>query len=233
MAIVSLMLIFLVFFLPAMLFARIGNPSSKLLRRKKVAIGLLLGYVGLLVLAGIVYEWLPGKNPELKMVGEREADETGNQLYEDLLEGRIDSVAAAYIKDEWDFEVTGNSLRIFGPSEHYSDVEIVVERKQEEDGRVEGFSIAHAAVDGMDLTSEMVRIGVEPTGDTLTIINSGETRLDFQVIKKDFVVNQFTGEKSSVELGHSMTSRQILYLRIPRNLDLVNDQGLFLNYVGH
>ncbi|MBW8350672.1 hypothetical protein K0H71_14625 [Bacillus sp. IITD106] len=184
----------------------------------------LFTYAILLVLSVFVYEVFPHDVKELPIANVGKLD----RLDADIYDGKIEDIDPAFIRENMKFDYSGKELRIH-QVDGYS--EVVAERKSVNDGVVEIKYIAGTVVDGLDLTDEVTPVKMTLDHNTLNLVFlPGQKDINFTMYKKEFVINQFTGKKA-FDMG-SISDSRYLYLKIPKDLKLVNTDDTYINYVG-
>src|SRR5690606_16257674 len=105
---------------------------------------------------------------------------------------------------------------------------IVLERKTVNDGLVEAKYYASVVMDKVDVTQELHSLDVKLENDTIQLIGSSGVRLyNYNIYQKEFTITQFTSESDSI-LDHSSTKIDYLYLKIPKDLKLINHTNMYL-----
>lgn len=209
--------------------------SKSFMKNKRVMKSLLIVYGAVLVLSVFVFEWLP---LEVKDVTYAKTEKQIRKEHIDLIDkienGQTDEIDPAYIQNTWQFEYNADQLYMHQVEEIF-DYTIVIERKSENDGFIEGAFYASNILSGIDITDEMQDLlDVSLNGDTLSISNlSGDTVYDFTVYKKEFVITQFTKDQASnFKIGEAHFEEiKYLYLRVPKDLELIKEEGMFIHYV--
>ncbi|MBS4210145.1 hypothetical protein [Bacillus sp. FJAT-50079] len=206
-----------------------SNPNRK--RIVKIVVGL---YFSILIAAPLVYGLLPNKPSHIVFVKEKEANERTVQLRNALFHGRTDTIEADFIKNQWKFEYDGSKLQI-APTEGFFEGEIVIERKTEADGMIEATYYMSTILAQVDVTKDLIVPNIKLNKDRLEIAsNPGTIEISYSFMKKEFPISQFTGENLFASyFSEPRQSVDILYLRIPKNVDVINDQYLAISYIGH
>ncbi|MBS4179028.1 hypothetical protein [Lederbergia citrea] len=233
MAIIPLLIIIAIVVLPSILIMQGVNSSNKRIKSKRLIKTILGCYLAILLLSIALYGLLPTKASQVVVVKEKEADQITDHLYTDIFNGKIQKVDLTFIKDKWTLDYKGEKLKIV-QTEGFFEGTIVVERKLENDGEIEGTYYASTIVGGIDVTKEIEPVRVRLVGSKLELAGMPETvNLEYAISKKEFIVNQFTGESFVQSDSDAYRDFQVLYLRIPRNLDLIDEQDMPIHYVGH
>ncbi|MEK3889188.1 hypothetical protein [Bacillus sp. FSL K6-3431] len=206
------------------------RSKNKYMKNKRVTMTFLGSYLTILCISAIVYGLLPVENANIHAITEKEVNRISDVFNENIFSGKTENMDPAFIKDEWTLDYDKDKLTILQP-EGYFDGMIVIERKPEDDEKIEGTYYANAIIGGVDVTPEIIPTKVDLNGDTLELIIPAMVELKFSLTKKEFPINQFTEEGRFKRNPSSFTENQLLYLRIPQNLEIINNQDLFIHYV--
>ncbi|MBS4219804.1 hypothetical protein KHA96_15930 [Bacillus sp. FJAT-49711] len=188
----------------------------------------LFTYAALLVLSVFVYEMLPHEIKELPKAKVVNLD----TLDSDVFNGRIEDIDPSLIREEWKFDYSDKELQI-RQVEGYFDGTIIVDRKPESDGLIELKYIAASNLDGFDVTDEMSPLNAEIQNNNLNLsFKSRQRGISFTTYKKEFVINQFTGGiDQNLGSAGSFGEARYVFLKIPRDLEIVEDEDLWINYI--
>lgn len=186
----------------------------------------LFTYAVLLVLSVFVYEMLPRDIKELPIAKVTNLDKLESALFN----GRIDEVDSSLIREEWKFDYSGKELQI-RQAEGYLDGAIIVDKKPENDGLIEVKYIAASNLDGFDITDEMKPLNTELQNNNLNLnFISGQREISFTTYRKEFVINQFTRKDRDMRSSMSFGEARYVYLKIPKDLKIVEDENIWVNY---
>lgn len=173
----------------------------------------------------------PDPNSDEEM---QEIDSIINRFFEALHEGRIEEYDAAEQTGSWRFDYSGEQLNMFTiDGEHYFNSLIVVERKEVNDGIIEIASFTPLLPRQMPLVMKPPELTLENNNLIVTLPNQEHI---IQVgFHHDFTVTQFTGNhtrnQNSGFFGY--LGRQVLHMRIPKDLVINETNGLNLFYPGN
>ncbi|MCM3693594.1 hypothetical protein [Neobacillus niacini] len=204
-------------------------------RMKKILQGsrlrwMLGGYVAILLICTGVSPLLPDKEVTYKVIkNSQDLDKESTELYEAAIEGNIDKVDNKYINKRWSFGYEEQELTIATENNELINTAVIVERKTVNDGKIEALHFkTRSGVNNMEITELEKPIRAELKGNTLTIKNPEKVKLKFSQFQHAFTVNQFTGEKPFSRSTHFYGGTSILYLKIPKDLKLVDHS--YINY---
>lgn len=199
-------------------------------KNKKIVTALIIIYATVLILSPFIYELLPKTGEEIPKVQEKNLEQKTMELEQAIYDGRLTDINPEYIRKTWQQPYKGNELNLQQTVEET--VPIVVERKQENDGMIEGKYIASVIHQGMDFSDKVRSIEFNLSDDTLKLEEAGEF-LEFKgvIAERDFVLSQFTESRNIFAEG---TIRQVrfIYLQIPKDLQLRENDDLYINYTG-
>ncbi|PWA07914.1 hypothetical protein DCC39_15840 [Pueribacillus theae] len=195
---------------------------------------LFIGYALLLLLSFALYEFVISKNiTVINPVSEAEEEKEVNKFFEAINEGNIDKIESAYIvkQDEVDFQ--SNKLMIETEDDDYFDPSVVVERKPENDQKIDViYYKTKPLIKEIDIMKEIKPIQMNWKGDTLTFMKPEEATFDFAMFKKEFPISQFTGEDWFELNSNGFIGYQVIYLRVPKDLQIEEKSDVFIDYVG-
>ncbi|GIN96662.1 hypothetical protein J6TS1_25320 [Siminovitchia terrae] len=212
----------------------IKGMQRNVLKNKHYVKLLLIGYGLVLIAAVFIFEALPisEKEPDFNQLTDEQLDEEMNQFIETLLDGRTNEVDTRYVLNEWQWKYSGKEIRI--EDQDWFDGSVIVERKPENDGMIEGTYYSKSIAGGIDITNEYRPLNVTLEKDTMHVKGKwGEKDLKFTIYEKEFVITQFTGGgKGAMDYGGFMEI-DYLYLKIPKDLKLKpTNEDLYIHYVG-
>ncbi|RRN72884.1 hypothetical protein EI200_06835 [Peribacillus simplex] len=195
----------------------------------KVTHWLLFIYIGVLLLGTafvpfIIDDSMSQKGMEKVVDTDRELSD----LYSNLNKGEIDQVDAKYLMKERNFSDYQNKT-IKVKSSNGDGSQILVERKTNNDDTIEAFIFGNGLIiDGYDFSRKLKPYHLELKDDTLTINLPQQQDINLIITKADFPIRQFTGESI---INPSFSTDQVVYLRIPNNLELIADDHVFLEFI--
>lgn len=195
---------------------------------KKVVKTLLILYAAILILSVFIFELLPQKEEGIPRV--RDERKT-HELEQAIFDGRLEVIDPMMIRDEWKKDFQGDTLMITVDSNEVY-LPIVIERKPENDGVIEGKYIVSFQYNGLDFSEKINPVEVVLNGDRLHVMGAGTyISIKTATYQKEFVLSQFSGKRGSMfEDDHR--NIQFLYLRIPHDVEIEGNDDLFLHYTG-
>ncbi|MGJ7922066.1 hypothetical protein [Neobacillus sp. LXY-4] len=225
--------LFILFILIAISFfiAKIFN-NRKILINNRVQ-WIFAGYVVILLISAGIVTLLPvNKMTYEKIDNSEDLSKENEELYYAAVEGRINEVNPALINKQWTFNYSEKTLHIEVEKEGEFYNQIVVEKKETNDQKIEAvFLKSRSVVNDWDVTKLINPIRVRLTGDTLKIINPEFVKIEFSQLGSVFAINQFTGTGWTNNNSSFIDGQSILYLKIPKDLELIEKKYVNLQFV--
>ncbi|MCM3568582.1 hypothetical protein [Neobacillus mesonae] len=192
------------------------------------------GYFAFLIICMIVSFFLPDKSmTELKKVNVDVMEKESMDLYHAAQAGNIEEFNDNFLYKKWEFDFQGNQLKMKKNSDTFFDVNVMVERKEKNDGHIEaGFYMTRSEVNNLDISKLAHPPQLEIADGQLLITNSPKNKIRLAQFTNTFPVRQFNGEKLFGHESHSGEGQTILYMKIPKNLQFDDTSNLNLEYVG-
>ncbi|GIN71960.1 hypothetical protein J14TS2_24350 [Bacillus sp. J14TS2] len=220
----------LIGFLYWKLIRNLATGKGGIFKNKKIVKVLIIIYATALILSPIIYEFLPKTSEEIPRVQDKNLDQKTMELEQAIYDGRLADINPEYIRETWQQPYEGNELNLQQTVEET--VPIVIERKQENDGMIEGKYIASVIYQALDFSDKIRSIEFNLSDDTLNLEEVGEF-FEFKgiTVERDLVLSQFTESRNIFTEG---TIRQVrfIYLQIPKDLQLQVNADLSFNYTG-
>ncbi|MDR7238474.1 hypothetical protein [Neobacillus drentensis] len=195
---------------------------------------IVAGYISLLLICGMVVTFSSAKNrADFKTINIDELDKESAALDNAAVAGKIDTVDKKYIEKKWSFDYQDQKLNVVLVNGEFLNTQIFVERKKTNDHKIEAISYrTRSSVNEMDISKRINPTRLELAEGTLSLRNPKKTTLEFSVFNHVFAVNQFTGGDSLFSHHSSFYDGQsILYMRIPKDLELINKSDLNIQFV--
>lgn len=192
------------------------------------------GYLAILLICAGMDMVLPIKGrTDMKMVHTEDLEKESLALYNDALAGRIDQVDHSFIAKKWSFDFHERKLNLEVVNDQFLDIQILVERKKTNDDKVEAvFYKTRSSVNDMDTTKLINPPQIKLEGNGIALMSPNKSKIDFSRFQNVFTVTQFTGG-DSLYSHHTdfFQGQKLLYLRIPKDLQLIDKSDLNLQYV--
>lgn len=191
------------------------------------------GYVAILLICVGIDALLPSNEiPDRKIVNNQDLEKERLDLVDFAAKGRIDQVDSKYIDKKWNLDYPDHQLDIAVKNDEFFSEQIVVERKKTNDNKIEAiYYKSRSSMNDMDITELINTPSLELGGNRLTLIKPEKVMLKFTQFQNAFTVTQFTGE---IGINHSTSffeGQSMLYLKIPKDLELADKSNLNINFV--
>jgi hypothetical protein len=142
--------------------------------------------------------------------------------------GKFNEINPKMLKAEWDAEYDDKQLNLAVQNGDNFNVFVVVERKEINDEKIEvKFYKSTSSADSYKINP----IGIELSGDTLFLIKPEPVKVNFSQFENPFTINQFTGDKWFQHDTNFVHGQNVIYLQIPKNLQLVDKSDINFQYV--
>jgi len=235
MAIIPLLLTAIIIITLAILTARAVNRNVN--RKGKYSYSrrvcwIFSGYVAVLLICVVLDTVHPGNIVDgWKKVDTKGLEKESIDLYDAALEGEIANIGSI-LRKEWSFDYHGQQLDVVVTQDEYLNASVIVERKHNNDDKIEAaFYQTRQSVNGMDITELAKPPHLEIAEDGLLLSNPKKNKIKYSEFTNVFSVKQFTGEDFFRHDSNFSGGQSILYLRIPKDLELIDKTGINLNYI--
>jgi hypothetical protein len=190
---------------------------------------LISGYAVILLISAVLAPFLPANEVTLKPIDKsKEILERGHLLYEAAIEGKIEQVDRRHINKTWSFDYHGQQLSLSTGNADFISSQVFVERKAENDGRIEvTYYKTSSYINGMDISEIENPMRLELADETLMLMDPKKTVLEFYQFEKAFPTAQFTNE--GWQVGHHTSfseGQSILYIKVPKELKLIGQSHI-------
>lgn len=209
---------------------------SKKSMNKKFTKFFFIGYVAILCLSLVIYEL--GLSKKLTLVEQRNivsAEKEIEEFFDALYEGRLEDIDPNFIFRETEIDYPNDQLTIeMGHSEDGFGVSIVVERKTVNDDKIDvTYYRTKPNIQGIDDMKDVPPIEMAWTSERLTLTLPKGMEFNLSLFKKEFPISQFYGDEEPAQLDPTfMMSNEVIYLRVPKDLEISEGMELFIVYVG-
>ncbi|MBP1934541.1 hypothetical protein [Ammoniphilus resinae] len=205
-------------------FIKFGKTS------RKVTHWILSIYMAVLVVATVLVPLMTDNTINQKKVDQLEIDRLWNEVDKKLSQGQIDQVDAEYVLVETNFDV-GHLKTLKLQSNKVNSTRVLIERKPSNDEKVDAFIFRKGLIiNDYDFSDQLKPYHLELVDQTLRITSS-QQEINLAISSNPFPIRQFTGE--SIMRGHSSAhGDQVIYLRIPHDLEVVANEQIDLLSVG-
>lgn len=208
--------------------------SNKGIHNKRLNTLLLTIYALVLVSSMFIYETLPKKDLEYSSQSGIDLDKETEELTDAIFNGKTEKIDSSYIRDKWQLDFNGKKLFVDVEEDNFDNT-IVIDQKDENDGKIEGTYYASLIFDGIDLSDEFEPLKPALINNTLTLNGSSDhIERRFTVYKKEFVVTQFTEKK---QLWHDIgynghRNFQYVFIRVPKDIKVISKDDQYIHFIG-
>jgi hypothetical protein len=208
-------------------------------RMKKNLLGsrlrwMLGGYVAILLICTGVSPLLPDdKEVTYKIINNsQDIEKESTELYDAANEGNIEKIDNKFINKVWSLGYEEQELTITTENDELISTAVIVERKTTNDGKIEALHYkTRSGVNNMEITELENPLRIVLNKNTLTIMNPEKVKLKFSQFQQAFTINQFTGEKPFRHSTRFYGGTSILYLKIPKDLKLVDHSNINYQFI--
>ncbi|MEB6549968.1 hypothetical protein MXL46_12810 [Heyndrickxia sporothermodurans] len=196
---------------------------------------MVISYMLILILAAGIYAFIPQKQiPVKEHVGEDGYNMIADQLYNAAVNGEIEKIDPSFATNKWEKKFQEKQLNITTTNPDKLNTTVVVERKKTNDRRIEGvYYKTTSNIDGIDITDKIPLDHLKWSKDTLFLVPAEPIKFSYLLFDKDATLRQFTKEPSIRDGGFdSDFGSNILYLRIPKSLKIIESEEIGIQYVG-
>lgn len=196
------------------------------------AVAMFSIYVGILLVATIVFYFIPSSSSQIDsavMPNEEEYDREYQVFYDALYAGNVDDIDPAYLEEHQAYTFDGEQLLI----EMDAGQTIVIERTTNNDDKIEVFLYkTKTYIENRDVTDRVSHMTFDLAGETLYVKKPEEVSIKLTILQDEFPITQFNGEDQvNDHYSSSYIGDVALYLRIPKDIQLVTDSEDYITYV--
>ncbi|MFC0472549.1 hypothetical protein ACFFHM_19200 [Halalkalibacter kiskunsagensis] len=194
---------------------------------------LLVGYLIVLIASFFIYQTIAidkvANEPNLT---HEEFDELYATFQEAARNGTLDSLEESFVVEDWRIEYEEPTIHLNTRNNNHMGVSMFAERKETNDGEIEVYYYtSQSSVEGIDITEEISRINLEVEGETMMFMRPTPVDLRFAKFTKEFTITQFTGERQTFDQHFTAMAPEILYLKIPKDLEIVDYADFYIQEV--
>lgn len=214
------------------LLVNLTKRSSKVLFSGSRIRWLFVSYLSVLLICAGLSPLLPKGEIIYQKVDVNQLERNSNELYEAAIQGKIEDVDSKYIVKTRNFNYTEKQLNIEVVNEEFLSASIIVERKSTNDGKIEALHYqTGSGLNEITISDLMQPLGMNIDQNTLRLENPAKLKLEFSQFKQAFPINQFTGKSVFNDTNNFYDGTSILYLKIPKDLELTTSYEINIQYV--
>jgi hypothetical protein len=191
------------------------------------------GYLILLLFCFVLDIVWPHKNmADWKKVSTQEVERENQNLYNAAINGKINEVDHKYLETEWKFNYNEKTLMVNVQNGEYSNIQVIAERKKTNDGKIEAtYYRSTTSMNDLDITDLVNPPGMRIADNQVTLLKPERKKIKISQFADVFSVNHFTGQTSFEQRSDFFAGGGFLYLKIPKDLQLVDQANLNIEYV--
>ncbi|MBS3976474.1 MAG: hypothetical protein KGZ75_07075 [Syntrophomonadaceae bacterium] len=183
----------------------------------------LAGYFAVLICSPVVLWLLPPERlpAAVDAAALQKTEAAARDLFPAAMAGRPQSVDGVRKLGEWQFSLVGDSLKIAG-NRPYSGLNVLVERKDENDGIIEATHYFTGAIlEMIDVSAQVRPVEVTLTENTLMITEPEQYKIEVIRFTQDSMAAQILGGGFAWRLFlNDVIGEQLLYLRVPQGVQI-------------
>ncbi|WHY01296.1 hypothetical protein [Neobacillus sp. DY30] len=193
---------------------------------------MFVGYLSILLICTGLSPLLPKGEITYQKIDANQLEKDSEELYEAAISGNIENVHSKYIVKNRKFDYTEKQLDIAVVNEDFLSASIIVERKTTNDQKIEALHYqTGSGLNEMSISDLMQPLGINIDKNTLILENPPKIKLEFSQFQQAFPINQFTGKGDFSDTNNFIDGTSILYLKIPKDLELTTTNEIALEYV--
>lgn len=193
---------------------------------------IFVGYLSILLICTGLSPLLPKGEITYQKVDGNQLERDSNELYEAAIKGNIETVDSEYIVKTRKFNYTEKQLNIAILNDDFLSASIFVERKTSNDGEIEALQYqTGSGINDLSISDLLQPLKINIDKNTLILENPEKLTLEFSQFQQAFPIKQFTGKGDFGDSSHFINGTSILYLKIPKDLELTTTNEIALEYV--
>lgn len=195
----------------------------------KITHWMLFIYVGVLVISTIIVPLMTKISIiDQEHLTEKEIDQHTSALFEKISAGKLAEIDQNHLLKHSSFEFDQPSLTL-----QYTGVEyppVYIERIASNDPYIETYSLTSGLfIEGIDFSHQLDPYRFDLVEDELTIYPPIRDIIDVAMVKKEFPITQFLG--GGMFFHTFQLEVQIIYLKVPQHVEIINASDLSIEYV--
>ena len=188
-------------------------------------------YLAILLIAAVTVGFLDSREPlELPMANENAEYELDEMVWS----GNVDALPADRIIRDQTYPVQDRFRIVNQVTEFEESPQIILERKDTDDGVIEEKIIrAFLIVGPYDLSGRVEHFLPRWEDGQMIIYPQPKARMELNSYEDAELLQQFTGKsrRGGMDLGSSTSRGQLIYLRVPKGLVVDIDDGLYASWL--
>jgi hypothetical protein len=148
-------------------------------------------------------------------------------IYTAAKEHRLDNTEGVYTNEKWEFNFDEKQLEIVFLDMENSNIQILAERKTTNDNKIEAIEyLTKSIFYGIDYTDKIKPPKIYLVGKELKITKPEGYSVKITSFMKEFTLPQFSEKRKKQQeyFSNMMWGQRIVYLRIPKDLEIVDNK---------
>ncbi|TDL31468.1 hypothetical protein E2R51_13975 [Jeotgalibacillus sp. S-D1] len=198
---------------------------------------LFLGYMAVLLIATVAFYIFPFAEVPDNEIGEQSHEplsKQGAELYNLSTQGDFDKIDPAFLKSTQEISYNKNEITIVETLTEQSAFQIVVEKKESDDGMIElRYYESPYRLMNVNISDQISKIKTEIIEDNLLINSDGRPELSYSTISKPMILSQFQGDREDKmfnEINYTEGTR-VLHVKVPGNVEVTNEKNEFIHFL--
>lgn len=210
-----------------------GLAKKKMTKRRvlsrKTVRGLMIGYGVILVVATVVYYLLP--NTQVSSPSPF-SNQTPTDMFSMSSLTQLEHSNEVIKNGQKVYKYIGSTLKLTDNEQEA--IPVLIERKATNDHTIDVYHFTQRTiVNQVDITQQLPSPKINLHGVVLQVSQPKKVNLKFATFDPEFTITQFFGGSIFHRNGiNYQMGQKLLYLRIPKNLQIIKDKNIMIKYVG-
>ncbi|WP_313893388.1 hypothetical protein [Psychrobacillus sp.] len=228
-AILSLLPVIIMLVIAWLIFGGLKKVAKHISMNQRFNKGVIIVYTGLLLLAAVVYEFLPDSGYEMITQKEYHQFENENRAFKQAFgNNEVSKLDTKFLIEEWTQELEGDTFAIVSPGSDRPAVRGYVEWTDTKERVVEGKMYrTNLYMYGSNLKDKLPLLKMQWQGNELLIERPAKQEIKFYGFSNQLV--SLSGILSRHEYGSlDMQGETYIYLKVPKHMNVVDELGFLL-----
>lgn len=207
----------------------VKKATKRVSTNQRLNKAVIIVYAGLLLLAPIVYAFLPDDGEEMITQKEYQQLENENRAFNQAFGNKEASkLDTKFLVEEWTQELEGDTFSIVSPGSDWPRVRMFVEWTDTKERLVEGKMYrTNLYMYGLNLKDKVPLLKMQWEGNELLIEEPSIKEINFYGFSNQLV--SLSGILPRHEYGSlSMQGATYIYLKVPKHMNVVDEMGFLL-----
>lgn len=210
------------------IFLRLGRNVTKQINwTKRLSKWILYVYVGMLLLAIVIYEIIPTNGDELVSPKEYTIFKNENKIFQESFENNEESkFDSKFLVEEWTQELEGDTLEIISKGSQFPIERLNIDWIDSKEQLVEvKMYKTHSYMDGINVGEEIPLSTVEINDKQIILTAPSPKELTYYLFSNELsvlsIVNSLDIWEQRRVIGHTY-----IYLKVPKHINVIDKDGL-------